>query len=384
MPSNPILVPDHEAWRSHPHYQPIAAGRLTCAYRLMASGQSDPTAYADALDVLRPCLHLRLMPYQRLSLFYALGFCSSILTAYNEAEYWLTEAIELAHTLDESQAMVDLLTLRGAVYRASSQFLDASDDYAFALEFLDEPSTGEGDRQANSPLRLHLLTAKAIFDFSLARYDLAQSQIAQGRALAPFVPHADGDLATLDWCDALLDRWRGEPRLALQKAFRAVGAVKVRGNPYSLVRLCSVVADAALDIEDSLPRDGSLAERDDLFKLAGAFTTEALETARSINDISGEGLSLITQTRFDCARNANIDAIRTLTSVITAAHQVADLGVVGQAQTVLGRELLARNETDAALTVFRNALTVFEEVETPALGVWARRALLRASEMCTD
>src|SRR5262249_14243624 len=162
----------------------------------------------------------------------------------------------------------------------------------------------------------HLLTSKAAFDFFLARYDLAQDQIAQGRALALVVPDAELDLAMLDWYDALLDRSRGECRIALQKAYRAAGVVKAKGNPYSFVRLCSVVADVALDIEDALPKDGCLSERDDLFKLADSFTAEALETARALGDVSGEALSLITQARFDLASNANRDTSSTLESVI--------------------------------------------------------------------
>jgi len=381
-PTNPLLFPDHALWRHHSLYSADVASRLSSVYRLLRSAAGDTRAHETALSRMLPCLTQQMMPYQQLNVFYMLGMCCSGLSAYTEAIDWLTEALELALDIEELEALVDLLILRGANFRAISYDAEAAEDYTFGLELLEAPTPGK--QQRNRPLQLHLITARAGVEFMLAHYTTAEALIAQGQALALDLPNVAVDLAALRWIEALLYRWRGEPQLALVKALQAVEIIKEKGTACSLSRLSSVVADAALDAEESLPKDAHHRLRTELFTVAHTFAEQAIRVGHEAADFNGEALGTITQARLNRARQDNRDTQSVIESAIRTARHLGDLCLLAEAQTALGKDLAAQGQMESALSCYRNVLAITEISDLPAIGVWARRALLRASEMRVD
>jgi hypothetical protein len=109
---------------------------------------------------------------------------------------------------------------------------------------------------------------------------------------------------------------------------------------------------------------------------------KAVHLANEVQDLPGWGLAELTRIRFErVAGYVDDGRVAAIEGLIKTSRRLHDVALLGQAQTALGYELASLGRKEQARTRFRKALDVLKYSEVPAMGTWARRALLNDSEM---
>ena len=111
-------------------------------------------------------------------------------------------------------------------------------------------------------------------------------------------------------------------------------------------------------------------------------TRSSLRTA--CGDTPGAGIARLAHIRWSRLASRNEDRRKAIAAVEATARRLDDRPLLGQALTAMADELLDRDLPDAAGACFRDAITTLSASRAPALAVWPRRALLRASERSDD
>src|SRR5262249_19751252 len=136
--------------------------------------------------------------------------------------------------------------------------------------------------------------------------------------------------------------------------------------------------EIALDVAERFGQPTSPAAP--YISIADREVTHALQQARTFNDPPGFELALLTQARLQRLRRENTNTQAQIERVICIARRLNDVALLVQARLALAEELLARGEVTCGLTMCRTVLDTLQWVHIPALGVPARRHLLRAQE----
>ncbi len=379
-PGNPLSVPDDASWWDDRAYSYHAGRRLARASVLIAAArgeraQNASALFEEALHALRPCLRMRMMPLQWLNVFYRLGLCHAGLRVHSESKRWAEEALTLAGRLGEEAAHVDLFELHGAAARPTSDFAAAAHDFRSAFALLDlRPLSSRG---ADLAQRVRILAALSGYEFNLAEFAQARAHVEEGLSLAD--SRHRRDKAVLIWNSALLDRWTNHPEKAFAQAARAAELLEDLGNPCSLVRLNTVLADAALDLATRFPLGAE--PRDRALDAAEDAISQARLLARKSYDLSGEALAMVTRARLTRLRDGDLHAAEADARFgLAMADNAGDLCLRAQSYTALGDLRIAQRDPEGARVAYLRARHAAAESVLPALDLWIDHGLRAVEE----
>lgn len=376
-----LLRPDSPAEEIEASYSPGVAFSLTRAYACLKAHRE-----VEALAIVEPLRMAPMSARQLMRVWYVMGHACAAHGAYLQSLSHLDEALDQAGMIQDIGAVAELAYLRGSVHGAIQEFGPAADDLRTALDALSALAT---DAVSIDPgFELDVLVPLASFAFVTACYDEAAEYIARARRLLRGIAGYELQAAGIEWVEALLYRWSGQPEMALRNALHAAECYlrpQLAAEPLARARIFTVVADCALDVAESLPRQPHFA-RDRLIGLARPYTVYAVKTARDSAHAAGpedetvHALTLLTRARFDRLASRDNDRKAMIEYVVRIATHIGDRPLLAQAYTALGHELAASGDAEPALGCYRLALDVQRTGDADALAVWARRGLLRAAE----
>lgn len=377
-----LRQPDAASWRSEASYSLEVAAQLTRAYACLKRNRT-----VEALAMMEPLQMARMSARQMMRLWYVMGHAYAAHSAYDKALAYLDEALVQAGLLEDLGAVAELAYLRGSVHGAIQQFAAAADDLRLALESLQ--ALASDAESADPDFELAVLVPLASFTFVTACYDEVAGYITRARRLIRLTAGHALQAAAVEWVEALLYRWSGQPELALRNALQAAECYlqpQLAAEPLARARIFTVVADCALDVAESLPQQPHFA-RDRLIGLARPYAIFAVKTARDAENAQEpenetvHGLTLLTRARYDRLAGREHDRPAMIEHVVRTATHIGDKPLLAQAYTALGHEFAARGDAEPARNCYRRALDVQRTGDAVALAVWARRGLLREAEM---
>lgn len=378
-----LHFPDLALFRNESGYSTIVRAALIRAYAALRAGPDDLTAYARAVDAVTPTLGMPMAERQRVRVWYVLGTAHAAVGDYKTATFWLGDAIDLAcDLLDDPDDLLgpgdllDLLYVRGAVHRGTSRYSEMADDYREFLTLI-EPQHQSPDA-LEAPLTLEVWVQLGGAEFFMAHYDEAQHHLDTARELLSAITHlgitSETRLVegTLEWFQALLDRWRGIPKLALAAASNAARVYRELGAPISAARAQLIVADILLDLAMQQP---TAQTQQIQANLAQPLIAEGVRLVGASGDPVGAALADLTDARWSRLAGRSGDRIGAIESAIRLGHELEDEAILAQAFTALGDELVAQGQTESGIYRYRDVQGLLDGSDVPALGVWARRAL---------
>jgi tetratricopeptide (TPR) repeat protein len=368
---------DAASWRAADAYAPPLADALRLAFDRTARPDTSPEEFLAVCAILAPWLDARVANQQRVRVCYLFARGCEVGREYAPAIHWVDEALVAAARAHAWGEMVELLTVRGRLQRALDNYRAAADDLNACLTLLYLHADREED--LDPVFRLDLLAHLASFEFFLAHYQSALRLVRQARRLIPLVPALPLAAASVLWADAHLERTRGRPERALLLAMTAADIHAREASLSSQVRMETFVAEVVLDLVERVPGDGSV-NRAPLLMLAGGHLRKAERLAREADDRPGAALAKLARVREGRLRGRNDDRVGAIEGVIRTARRMDNVALHAQALTRLGGELEAAGEDERARNCWREALTVLEGSEVPALKHEPRRKLLLASE----
>ena len=380
MPAWP--APDHPSWHNHHDFSPALARILPQAFALLSTNLL--ADYNQALELVLPFIPQTAVAPQRLRVCYIVASCLAAFDQYDEALVWLDEALDLALLLRDDNAALDLIILRSGLNRALLHVGEAAGDLHTALALLDQKTLESHTTQAG--LKLHFTAHLAGFEYYLGRYATAETLVAEARTLArdAYDTHdthdtrdALLDAATVEWVQTHLYRLRGRPEEALRTSLAAATVFTEAGSPISAARAQALVAEVAMDFVAMSPAD---ADRSAFLKLAWPHLSMATSLAHEAHDPVGSLMVRLTRIRYGRLRRSNENRIAMIETVIRKARKLGDIALVAEAFTTLGDELAADGESESALNLYRQVVAMLDGGDFPAVGIEARRALIRASE----
>jgi len=349
--------------------------RLLAAHALLHRPTPSDDDRRRALALIEP-LDLRQLPRRRKTLTsYLLARAQGVRNTSRALEHYST-AFDLADHMHDEGALVDLLYHRGVAFRRISEFHAAADDLALCLRILREHA-GDAD-SLDAAFELDVLARLAGFEQTLGHFELATQHLAEARRLMRLAPEAQLEQATVSWLAALLDRLRNRPFRALDSALTATRVYERLGDAASSTRIRYLAAEISLDVAERFCQPNFPAAP--YFAIADREITSAIEQSRTSNDPYGVELALLAQARLHRLRRDNVNTQVQIERVICMARRLNDVTLLAQARSTLAEELLARGEVTSGLTMCRKVLDTLQWVQAPALGIPARRHLLRAQE----
>ncbi len=368
-----LRLPDDPAWRTDQDYSADVAAALKAAYRHLRQGAWQARAFVTAFADIRQFLDTRMARQQHLRVFYVISLATAAIGDFDTTLSWLDEAMLLAHGLHDVGALVDLLYLHGAANRGRNHMGEAANDYEVCLTLL------RSENLFSTPLgptvELELLTQLGGFAFYSGRFDAAERLLHEARTRTLLGSQIDSPrltLATLDWLQALLYRWRNQPELALTPAQSAADVYIEIGSPPSAARIRAILADIELDLAERLPggtaRQRRITSAQDHLHLA-------IRLAREAQDTIGKQFVHLRAIRLDRLVQRDQSQLRRIEHVLRAARRFHDEAVLAEALTCLGDELITQGQRASALDQYRQVIDVLAGTQIPAVGVWAQRAL---------
>lgn len=386
LPSS-LNEPLHARWADEDGYHAPTTEHIMHAYRWLNSTamQIDIDPFFAAYQHALACFDLPMSLRQRLQACYAAAAACVAGEAYNEGLRYLGEAFELAEDLDDWAAWVELVALHAAVDSELYRYQRAAGYLADGLDVL-KHATHMTRQPRWATLTVDLLLAHAACDYVLEDYATAQESLDQASIMTDELPNADltRRRPSISWMKAIVARWRNDPAHALVQAQQAATAFSTATTPASSRswgRLQSILADISLDLAEGLPP--APPHMPEMFlQLGSQYAADAVQYNQRTGDTIGEGIALLAQSRSDRLARLPSDRVNTIQQVIASAEQVGDAALMAQGYTALGIELLARTSStisDSGLNCLRMALNVARSYEIPALGAWARRALVAAA-----
>lgn len=382
--------PDDILWHDEMDYNPYVAACLKDAYASLRCAERLETpedSYLNVYVYTRSCRGRKMSHRQRMLVHYLMG---SVLVK-RDGDYatgfdHFVTASELAEQIGDQVAAIELAHLAGSAARAILRCNDATECLMHGLYLLRDMPLPLLTSSTVSSLEIDLLIALAGVDFGLGAYTQAQHHLNKARMLLPDVSNYGLQEATIDWYGALLLRWQGSPGVALNAALRASDAYeRLAASPaakLSFDRLSAVIADIALDLAESRLADGYEGDRDQYVALARPHVMKGIQLANEVQDLPGWAIAELARIRFErVAGYVDGGRIGAIENVIKTSQRLQDVALLGQAQTALGKELASLGRKEQARNRYRRALDVLKYSEVPAMGTWARRALLNDSEM---
>lgn len=345
--------------------------------------------YHQARIIAESAAHVAMSRRQQIRVWYVLAMAATGLGDPTLALGFLDQALDSlggrpvdALPWDDLSVCAALAYLRAAASLELQRYDESAEYYSLALEALRALSP-EHSRE-NADLELEILTQMGYHDFAAADFVQCERRVEAARRLLPTAAASPLQGAAVEWIATLLDRWRGDSWPALGRALATLEAYAAAGPSKSLGRIQTVVADIALDLAETLPQDPLISARAEFLTLAARHADNAIQLADACGDTPGAGIARLAHIRWSRLASRNEDRRKAIAAVEATARRLDDRPLLGQALTAMAGELLDRDLPDAAGACFRDAITTLSASRAPALAVWARRALLRASERSDD
>ena len=379
--------PDDPWWGSEIGYNPVVASFLEQAYDCLSQVAALDDGYGHVYANARACQGRSMSHRQRMLVRYLMGVALVGRDGdYNRAFDHFAEAIHIAEDINDTGSTIELAYLAGSAARAMNLCNDAVECYAYGLNVLRGMPRPSFVESAAPSREVDLLLGLALNNFALGQYAQMQHHLEESRLLLNGIPSHGLQEAAIESYTALLLRWQGRPELALNAALRASNAyANLATSPAAKLafdRQSAVVAEIALDLAESRHADGYESERAEYVAIARPHVKKAVRLAREVQDLPGWGLAELSRVRYErVARQADTGRVAAIEGVIKTGRRLQDVALIAQAQTALGHELTAQGKDEQGRTRYRKALDSLEYSEVPAMGRWARSALLMYKEM---
>ncbi len=365
------------------HHNATVAYLLGQAYLCLRGARHRTDAYGKAHDFAMACCSLSMSQRQRMRLHYALGSANIGLQLYSEGIAELNQAIEWAAELPDPGAYAEMTYLAACASSRLCYYRAASEYASIGIGILRSLAKGQGS--VDVELEVDILVQLALSEFALTRYVAALKHLNQARQLSAMTAPSSETISSIAWMEAILYRWRGDPERALHTTIAAADIRAQDAESISAVtavgRMNWLVTEISLDLAETLPVSTSSSGRDAYLELALPYVKRAVQKALQTNDDTGLGLALLAEARHDRVAGRNLNRVNRIEAVIRQGYQSGDLTVLSLAFTELGREFASRGQAEAALNCYRRALDTVDGTDVPAMGVFARRALLISQEM---
>lgn len=374
-------------WQRDPEFSPEAHERLLAAHERIREA-------SDSLDALREVeaelLRISAGPMsrrQRMLLDYLLAHCERArdLTkpqSFNRAQEWLTRTEDIAQSLQDIGAQVDVHELKGTLYRAVSMYREAADEFAIGLSLLREHAK---DQESFDPDFEATLAAKtATMDYMLGDFPRALERLHRAADLLPPEGVSISSQGTIAWAFALLNRQRNVPLEALWHVSVAVDLYRQIGSINSTCRVLSLAADIAMDAAESSAGDDPK-QREAYLDLAARYAQEASAVGAIAKDKPGIALTDLSLARLDRLRNpaGAADVELRIRRILRKAQRMRDDSLRVAAQIALGADLLtqgtyAPDKRELGKRWLRIAIATANDMHAPGLALRARRLLRQA------
>lgn len=368
-------LPDRSEWQTEENYNYDLRNDLYAIHQELRNEQNLTLALFHAYERLSRYDGLRVSDHQNIAVqklkarfYHAIGDTKSALTA-------LDAGLFLAVQLPDNGAVVDLLSLRAAIHQSILRLRDAAGDIEYYLDLLHEE--GDEDTLGDAAMALDGLVRLAGLRFYLGQYETAEQRLRDARRLLPLLPSDPTKSANIEWVQANLERWRGIPELALRHANAAAHVFSESLNLGTAARVQVLVADSALDFAKSFSGEG---DSEYVIRLAFSHVQLARQFATEAADEIGLGMVQLAQARYSRICRLNENRVNTIESIARLARRRHDDALLAQAFTALADEMVFLGEREQGMNLYRDVLTLLHGSDVPALGVWARRPLLLASE----
>jgi tetratricopeptide (TPR) repeat protein len=376
----PLRQPELFDWRRDPSYSARAQKRLLAAHaRIAQSTQTTdhrPQAEAELLRLRGGVMSKR----QEMLLCYLLAQCArahdlSLTTNFFRALEWARRAEEIALTLQDYGALVDLHELRGTLHRAVSIYWIAAEEFSYALRLMREHAA---DTESFDPEFEVTLAAKAAgMDYLLGEFQRALGHLQRAATLLPLTEASVAGQGTVAWIFALLHRQRNEPAEALWHAEVAAELYRQVGKTNSTCRILGLVGEIALDVAESKVGEALLDEREAYLKLAARYVEEAFQVGQEAEDFPGVELARLSLARLErlCGVASVEERIR---ATMRQARALRDDSLLTAAQTEMGADLLARGQIRRGKSWLMKAVATAASLNAPGVAFRAQRLLRRA------
>lgn len=384
-----LRYPDKPEWKYEPSYHETTAAMLDAIFHSINLPDLDEDAYQRTVERAERCLSLPMSVRQRMLLHWAQGMSYMGLMEWRRSSDSFESAFDLAEALNDQPSCAELAYLNGRACAADLNYASAKDYNKSALSLLQEllESGSPSDLDFEARIFLNLGTS----EYVLEQYDEARSHFSHVKFLLTVFPSIEDaaaaqgvdrlrQLARVYWAEAVLERWIGLPETAFQTALRTYDMYERLSSsddyPAEIATIGSIIAETAIDLADGLSMDIASSARRTQLTIAQSYIENAADAATTANDALTASLVLLANARYETALGAFAEAEDSLASVCVTAEARHNLALSVQIETTRGRLFAARAEQNCAEQCFQTALDIARSSDLPALGIWAKRALL--------
>jgi tetratricopeptide (TPR) repeat protein len=377
--SNSLLHPDDPMHSDETGYSPAVATALTRAYADLKYTPDRLNGFQRAQRRLRSCLEGPMSARQRMRALYVLGMTYTAVHAFDGAHGCLEDALDLSLHLQDAEAFCELAFLQAHAYSLSFHYRLAHSFYSLSISGME----ALGD-EADPVIAAGALVGLAGCEFLQEHYAPAVQLLDEASNVVRRSEAYTWEAAMVEWVRAALWRWHDQPEQALRHAMSAADMIAEFGANELCARLFADVAQCALDLAEAFRPGAAGGGRASMVALAESYIGRAHELAQGLTRRGAEGVATLAQMRASrlCGRPA--DRMATIEAVACTAEHLGDPRLLAQVYTALGDELANQQDDESARVYYRRALDAAKVGGVPAMGKWARRALLRMSEMHTE
>ena len=378
MLNSSLLQPDDPTWHEESNYSSKVAHSLTNAYRLIKVEGGHVDSYVSAAKMLKSWQNSRMSIRQRMHLYFIFALAQAACDNYQQALFWIDEALPLSLRLPEVGDQAELLFQRAGFNRAELALAEAQADMHDCLLIIESYHAQLGtDGSADS---LHVLPHLATYEYFTVDFEAAARHVKASRTLAAKVPNSTFEVAAAEWVQANLYRLRRQPERAFRPALQICETYARESTPVSQERAEVFVAQTSLELAELV----SGSDRNALLALALPHIERAEWLAIETADRPGQGLTTLMRAYYARLSAMGSNRVAAIEAVIQLAQDIEDIAVLAQAHSALGDEFTAQGEAESARTCYRKTIDVVSRSELPVLAIPARRALHAFEEFNAD
>lgn len=382
---------DDSRWWGENDYSTDIAALLEQTAPILAPDAARGPAWRAAVRHLTRSLDQPMSAHQRQRMLSLLGQAFASAHDHDRAAGCFEDALGLAFDQDDHEASVEIAYALGREYAALQHFGEAANALEICVVALTSDDGAEGSAPpAPIARKADALLALSTCEYVRGRFDVAERWLDQVDALIPRLPNSLAAAGCAAATRSLLARARGQVEVALRQALLAVDIAE-QGHDVEARWARALVVESALDLAEGLAGGPSGTAGRSLLGLARAYVdyprvprsrARRLETAMSLTD----GVAYLAGLRYlRLAGEASVAArLTALERLIAHAERHHNQALLGLALSALGDDLAARRAQGPALRAYELAVEAIEGREMAAIGLRARRALLRHQEGNSD
>lgn len=379
---------DDPRWKMESDYSAAIASLLQqAAPMLTQEGMKDPMLRM-TLQRLTQSLGRPMSAHQRQRVLFLLGRSAAANHDHQRAVGYFEDALGLALDLDDTEAIAESAFALGREHSTLQHFAES----VSATEICVIAATAGGGMDADAPPPLLARTAEAMLalatcEYVRAHFDAAQSWLDQADTLIHRLPNSLLAAGSSAANRALIARARGQLEIAQRHALVALDIADLR-HEAGLRWARGLVVETTLDLAESLPGGPSRAAGHSLLAMAREYVDIPPRVPRT-EGRRGEppmrltdAVACLASIRYlRVAGAADVPArLEAIEHVLAHAERHNSSALLGLAYTALGDDLAARHAQSPALRAYELALQAIEGHDMAAIGLRARRALLRYQE----